>query len=79
MAEAYLENFVMNGYDTLEMCASLETSDLDFMEISAIGHRKKILKAASELAAKTPSGTAKANADTEIEKVCVCECACECT
>jgi len=45
--EEYMEVFVRNGYDTMDLIGLLEEKDLDHMAITLPGHRKKLLHAAS--------------------------------
>jgi len=49
--ESYLAQFLDNGYDTLDVCASLEEEDftLDGLNISKKGHKKKIMMEAKKL------------------------------
>jgi hypothetical protein len=43
----YIDLFVQNGFDTLDVCTELEQDDISF--VSKAGHRKRILIAAKQL------------------------------
>lgn len=45
--DQYIDSFIQNGFDTLDICTEIEQEDLTF--ISKAGHRKHILLAAKQL------------------------------
>jgi hypothetical protein len=47
--EQYIEPFMNNGYDTLEICSTLELEDLENIGVKKSGHKKQLLIAAKQL------------------------------
>eukprot|EP01080_Neovahlkampfia_damariscottae_P005489 gene5489-9307_t len=47
--ESYIESFIENGYDSLEVCCELEKDDLICVNVTKPGHVKRFLLAAKEL------------------------------
>ena len=53
--ERYYEKLVSGGFDTLARCAAIGEADLDALEISLPGHRKRLLLVAKELSSQLAS------------------------
>ena len=52
--QRYLDAFVENGYDDLEVILALEDDDLDELGIKLKGQRKKLMLQVAKLAKKYP-------------------------
>ena len=66
----YLDKFIEAGFDTLDVISEIEQNDLDYMQITLPGHRKKILLAISKLKASKQSHNNQNNAqDDDLDKL----------
>ena len=67
----YLQNFIDQGFDTLDSIATLTEADLDALGVQPPGHRARILK---HLPASTPPPSPPAAANVEVSAAWLCLC-----
>eukprot|EP01137_Pigoraptor_chileana_P022684 Opistho-2@87832 len=62
--EKYIENFTSNGFDDMDVVATMTPDDLDAIGVTLAGHKKKIVLSLQKLNESRPAAPAPAPAAT---------------